>query len=307
MNQVDEPIAGNNMSADSRRTRPPVVAGRFYEADPSRCRADATACCAETIDAELPDTLCGGVAPHAGWVCSGRVAGLTWRALAERTEARTVFLTGSVHTVELDHPALDTNDAWSTPLGEVEVDAELRDAIAGLDGFGVREDAHTFEHALEVELPILLHAFGEGLRFVPCMIPPHGDAPRWGEVLGELLRAWREPVLVVASSDLTHYGPNYGFTPAGGGEAGGVWAHGENDRGFIDRVERLDASGALAHADENRSACGGGAVAAVIAASKAMGAERGYTLLHTDSSKELARAGHRDRDNSVGYASIVFG
>ncbi len=284
-----------------------MVAGRFYEADPSRCRADAAACCGGAAGVELPGVLVGGVVPHAGWVCSGRVAGLTWRALAERSGARTVFLTGSVHTVELAGPALDTNDVWSTPLGEVEIDGALRDAIAGLDGFGVREDAHTLEHALEVELPMLLHAFGEGVRFVPCMIPPHGDAPRWGGALGGLLRGWGEGVLVVASSDLTHYGPNYGYTPAGGGEAGYAWAHGENDRGFIERVERLDAGGALAHAGANRSACGGGAVAAVVAAAKALGAERGYTLLHTDSAKELEKIGHHDRANSVGYASIVFG
>ncbi len=285
-----------------------MAAGRFYDAEGAPLAAVTDRLCAAEDLAALPDRLVGGVVPHAGWVCSGRVAGLVWRALAGRGGAKTIFLTGSVHTCELEQPALDTAEAWATPLGPVAVDQKLREAIAQLEGFGVDDRAHVYEHSLEVNLPMVRHCFGEGVRFVPCMIPPSPRAAAWGEALGTLLARWPEPVLVVASSDLTHYGPNYGFMPAGPGEAGYRWAHGENDRRLLERVADLDAAGAVADALEHHSACGGGAIAAVLAAARRLGAEAGHLLDHTDSVRELSRGGYYiDRTNSVGYAAVVLG
>lgn len=290
-------------------TRYPVAAGRFYEAHASRCTADAAQLLADDPfeRADLPGVLHGGIVPHAGWVCSGRIAGLVWRALAERSDARTIFLTGSVHTIDLDRPALDTFDQWQTPLGMIEVDGALREAIAALDEFEVNDDAHLREHSLEVELPLIQQAFGDEVSIVPCMIPPRAGAVRWGEQLGQLFRGWPQDVLVVASSDLTHYGPGYGFTPEGIGETGQRWAHEVNDRLLLERIEAMDADRIVELCHTHRSACGGGAIAAVMAAAKQLGAERGYTIEHTHSSKELAKIGHGDPNNSVGYAAVVFG
>lgn len=295
------------MADSSPRVRMPTVAGRFYEATADRLAADAAQLTSASATVPLPDRLVGGIVPHAGWVCSGRLAGLTWRTLADHSAARTIFLTGSVHTVGLGQPALDTADRWSTPLGDVQVDAGLREAIAGLDGFDVDDAAHRHEHALEVQLPMLLRVFGEGVGFVPCMIPPTQQAGAWGEALGGLLADWSEPVLVVASSDLTHYGPNYGYEPHGVGEAGYRWAHQVNDRKLLDEVERLDPGAAVERAECDRSACGGGAIAAVLAAAAKLGAGRGYVLDHSDSTRELAPLGYDDPSNSVGYAAVVFG
>jgi len=292
-----------------RKVRHPVVAGRFYEAHAGRCAADAAQLLADApfAQADLPAALRGGIVPHAGWVCSGRIAGLVWRALAERSDARTIFLTGSVHTIDLDRPALDSFDQWRTPLGALEVDGALREAIADLDDFQVNDDAHLREHALEVELPLIQQAFGDEVSIVPCMIPPRADAVRWGEQLGQLFRGWPQEVLVVASSDLTHYGPGYGFTPEGVGESGQRWAHDVNDRQLLERIEAMDAGGIVEQSHTRRSACGGGAIAAVTAAARILGAERGYTIEHTHSSTELAKIGHGDPNNSVGYAAVVFG
>jgi len=293
----------------TQTVRHPVVAGRFYEADANRCAADAAQLLAADpfAGADLPHVLHGGIVPHAGWVCSGRIAGLVWRALAERSDARTVFLTGSVHTIDLARPALDTFDRWRTPLGDMEVDGALREAIAGLDDFEVNDDAHLREHALEVELPLIQQAFGEEVSIVPCMIPPRSEAARWGRALGELLRRWPQDVLVVASSDLTHYGPGYAFTPRGTGEAGQRWAHDVNDTALLEQIETMHVASIVEQCHTRRSACGGGAIAAVMAAAKQLGAERGYAIEHTHSSKELAKIGKADPHNSVGYAAVVFG
>jgi AmmeMemoRadiSam system protein B len=296
-------------------TRQPAVAGRFYEADPSQCANDAAHYCrfsealpegaVATSTPPLPENAYGAIVPHAGWVCSGRVAGLTYAALKPRTPATTFIITGSVHTVNMNRPTLDPHDAWQTPLGDVSIDTALRDALAELPDFTTDAAAHTNEHSLEVQLPLMQHMFGDALRFVPLLIPPHPNAPRWGAAIGELLKNWAEPVAVIASTDFTHYGPNYSFNPGGYGETGYRWAH-ENDRRLLDIIERLDIDAVVPEANQRHNACGSGAIAATLAACQQLGATTGHTIEHTDSTRELSPLGYGDANNSVGYASVLI-
>ncbi len=295
------------MASTSPTIRQPVVAGRFYDADPMRCAAEVKRLSADAGAAGgVAERLVGGIVPHAGWVCSGRVAGRVWSALAASPGPMTVFLTGSVHTMDLAAPALDEADAWQTPLGPIEIDAALRDAVAALDGFGVLHAAHVHEHAVEVQLPMIQHAFGERAKIVPCMIPPRDAAPRWGEAVGRLLRDWDRPTLVVASCDLTHYGVHYGFAPQGIGPAGCQWALRVNDRRLLDLVEQMSGERIVGEAEAHQNTCGAGAMAAAVAAARQMGATRGRVLEHTNSTAALQPLGHADPDNSVGYAGVVF-
>ncbi|MCK4874192.1 MAG: AmmeMemoRadiSam system protein B [Phycisphaerales bacterium] len=295
------------MSSDHARTRRSAGAGRFFPGDPRQCATEATRFCAPHVDLLLPDILYGALVPHAGWAYSGRIAGSTIAALAQHTEARTIVLTGAMHTSDLDWPALDSAGAWASPLGPVAIDETLRDAILQLDDFMCLDQAHELEHSLDVQLPLLQTAFGDRLRIVPCVIPLRRDAARWGRSLGALLAAWREPVAVIASSDLTHYGPSYRFTPHGGGKAGYRWAHQVNDRELLDLIERMAEEDVTAHASKHHSACGAGAIAVMLAACRSLGAGRGYLLEQTDSARELASEGRRDVRDSVGYAGAVFG
>lgn len=289
--------------------RAPVMAGRFYQADPAACRRDAERLCAEPVvlPADLPDILHAAVVPHAGWVCSGRIAALALRVLQQRTVAKTLLITGSVHTMDLRSPALDQATQWDTPLGSVPVDTDLRQALTALDAFDVNDPAHRFEHSVEVQLPFVQALWGASVRIVPCMIPPDGRAAQWGEQLGSLLADWPLPVAIVCSVDLTHYGPNYHFTPAGLGEEGCRWAHQENDKRLLTMMQKLEASQVVEETRSHHNSCGGGAIAATLAACRTLGASRGWILEHSDSARELLRLGHHDRDNSVGYAGVVFG
>ncbi len=129
-------------------------------------------------------------------------------------------------------------------------------------------------------------------------------------VLGEALAA-RPPetaagVFYIGSTDLTHYGPRYGFTPVGIGSDALGWASGVNDRQFIDLALALEPQRLLANAIENGNACGPGAAAAAVMAAKTLGALKGVLLAHTSSNEVLLRkTGAANRD-SVGYAAIVF-
>ncbi|MBI1370663.1 MAG: AmmeMemoRadiSam system protein B [Planctomycetes bacterium] len=298
------------MAHAASRIRPPAVAGRFYAADERRCAADAARYCVPVASLQqLPPTLYGALVPHAGWICSGRVAGMTWATLARRTAAKTIVLTGSVHTMAVFNPTLDSADAWATPLGPLAVDTDLRDALAQLPGAAVQtlDMAHEYEHSLEVQAPMIRAAFGDETRIVPCLIPPAADAVQWGEAIGKLLVNWHAPVVMVVSSDLTHYGPNYRFTPHGVGEAGVTWAHDTNDRRVLDMMLAMNEADIVHETHQHQNACGGGAIAATLAACRALGASHGYLLEHTHSVRELAPLGHSDGLNSVGYAGIVFG
>lgn len=261
----------------------------------------------ERTDLSLPAQLHGGIVPHAGWVCSGRIAGGVFRALAQRQPEAILVLLGAVHSAPVRQPAVDVWDEWQTPLGAVPVDTDLRRAMCELGAFIADDMPHRYEHSIEVQLPLAQVAFGSSLRIVPCAVPPSPSAHEWGEAMGRLFADWSQPVVVVASSDLTHYGPNYHYTPAGAGKQGYQWAHQVNDRRLLELVEEMAADRVVADTQEHLSACGGGAIAAGIAAAQQMGARQAYILEHTDSARELASLGYHDRDNSVGYAGVVFG
>jgi AmmeMemoRadiSam system protein B len=150
-------------------------------------------------------------------------------------------------------------------------------------------------------------AFGEGVKIVPVMIPPVDDAAAWGREIGRVLADWPEPVVMLASSDLTHYGPNYQFTPMGVGEEGRRWAMEVNDRRLLGLIERMQSGDIVGETQRAHNACGGGAIAATIACCQVLGAEAGHVLCHSDSTAELAAIGYGDSMNSVGYAGVVFG
>lgn len=295
------------MPAEPKKIRLPIVAGRFYPADPDQCRADAVNLCAAPYppDIKLPTSATGALVPHAGWICSGRIAASLLRCLSERTESQTIILLGAVHTTHLNSPTLDTAHAWQTPLGTAPVNTELRDALAQLPDFTLNDQPHQNEHCLEVQIPFIQTIFPPTTTILPCLIPPTPDAPAWGNAIGNLLKNYHQTTIILGSTDLTHYGPNYNFTPAGLGQPGHQWAT-QNDQQLIKFITDLDAPKVIVHAGQNHSACGAGAIAATITACQSLNSTTATLLEHTDSSKELAPIGHDDPNNSVGYASLIF-
>jgi AmmeMemoRadiSam system protein B len=114
-------------------------------------------------------------------------------------------------------------------------------------------------------------------------------------------------VAYIGSTDLTHYGPNYGFLPEGIGQQGLAWAKDVNDRRLIELMRLMKAEEIVREASEHRNACGSGAIAATLAACKLAGAQQGVLLDHV-SSQEVARSmQYPASDDAVGYAGMVFG
>jgi AmmeMemoRadiSam system protein B len=183
------------------KIRPPAAAGLFYADDPHRLQATVSELLGEVEPSTkvLPKAL---IAPHAGYVYSGRVAAEAFATLraSARSVARVVLI-GPAHFVPVRGIAAPTVDAFETPLGRVPVDRDALSAIADLP-FVIATDApHAPEHSLEVELPFL-QALLPKFAVVPLVI---GDAvPQ--EVAEVLRRLWGgSETLIVVSSDLSHY------------------------------------------------------------------------------------------------------
>lgn len=242
------------------------------------------------------------VVPHAGWRYSGGVAARTLKALAEGSGARSVVILGAVHRVALEASAVFPEGRWETPLGALDVDALLaREVLDELGDLVVEAaGAHDSEHSIEVQLPFIRELF-PGAPILPILVPPDARPVELGTRLARILGGGR--AVLVATTDLTHYGDAYGFLPAGVGESAHSWMR-ANDRRIIDLAVRLRAEQILVEAERNGNACGPGALAAVVAFARALGAEGGMLLERTDS-HEVAGGGEPFR-MAVGYAGIVF-
>jgi MEMO1 family protein len=287
-------------------TRMPIVAGSFYDAAPAACRHAVQQLIVQArAPQDLPANCVGGLVPHAGWVCSGAVAATTLKALTSNWQGKTIVLMGAVHSPSGAAGMLYDQGQWHTPLGDVRIDADLADAIHHACPNVQRDtDAHTREHSLEVQVP-LIQMLAPHAEIVPLMVPPSPLAVEIGELVGRVLAEQNRQILVVGSTDLTHYGPRYGITPAGRGAAGLEWAE-RNDRNLLQLIEAMSADRIVEHTSRFHSACGGGAVAATIAACKVLGASAGSVLWYTNSYETLKPYHVGDNENVVGYASVVF-
>lgn len=203
--------AGSGRS--STHVRRPAVAGSFYPADPGelalivdRLLAQASAALIDStrspVPARAPKAI---VVPHAGYAYSGAVAAVAYALVASTTSrVRRVAILGPAHFAWLEGAAIPVVDAWSTPLGEIPLDDELR--LVALDA-GARADdrPHAHEHALEVQLPFLQRIGETDLRVLPVAVGAGGTSGGSAEA-GHLLGALAEAVdLVVVSTDLSHY------------------------------------------------------------------------------------------------------
>ncbi len=187
----------------STSVRLPAVAGQFYPADAS---ALATLVDDLLSDARPPAVAppVAVVAPHAGYVYSGPIAASAYATVrATGAELRHVLLLGPAHRAPLDGIALPSVDAFRTPLGDVAVDAELRELVRPLPAVVTDDRAHAGEHALEVHLPFL-----QRVAAAAAVLPMVVGHCRTADVARVIETCRRVPgTLVVVSTDLSHYEP----------------------------------------------------------------------------------------------------
>lgn len=184
--------------------RPAAVAGRFYPGDATSLAAEVDEMLAGVAAAPAEPRPKALIVPHAGYVYSGPIAASAYKLLAGHPRPKRVVMLGPAHFVPLRGLALPDATAVATPLGVVQVDPELAKIAAALPQVCVSAEAHAREHSLEVQLPFLQRALGEGFTVVPLVV---GHASP--QAVAEVLRAlWGdEDTLIVISTDLSHYLP----------------------------------------------------------------------------------------------------
>jgi AmmeMemoRadiSam system protein B len=185
--------------------RPAAVAGTFYPADPSRLASMVEGFLREGEPGNGRPAPKAVIAPHAGYLYSGPIAGSAFRAVQAAAAAiERVVLLGPAHFLPIQGLALPGDQLFATPLGEVAVEPEGAQASLRLPQVRVIPEAHAREHSLEVELPFLQSLLGE-FSLVPLAV---GSAS--GEEVAEVLdRLWGGPeTLIVISSDLSHFLPS---------------------------------------------------------------------------------------------------
>jgi MEMO1 family protein len=266
-----------------------AVAGQFYPGNKEGIEKLVGKCFFEAGKNTKPVSAYAGVAPHAGYAYSGVGAAATFLSINELADAETVVVAGPNHTGVGGLVALSTED-WKLPTGVVKNDREFGEAmLGGADFLKPDEEAHRFEHSIEVQLPFLQHVNPKAKIVPVCMMEQGIEGAR--DVADAVLRAEKQlgrEVVVVASSDFSHYIPS--------AEAE------ERDRKAMGHILKLDAEG---FQKERRAAewsiCGYGPITVSILYAKAKGSKKGLEVMYTNSGEVTG-----DYSAVVAYASIVF-
>jgi len=282
-------------------TRSPAVAGYFYPLDPDELRRAIEASFQHPIGPGKLPTISptrargstGFVVPHAGYIYSGPVAAHSYYKLAEEGMPETFIIIGPNHTGYGALVSVYPSGKWSTPLGEIEVDAELARSIVNNSEYAELDVyAHTEEHSIEVQLPFLQYLFGNKFKIVPIVL-----ALQTPEVAEDLAKAIYDAIahngrdiVILASSDFTHYEPYESAR--------------SKDLKAIEKILELDTHGFYNIIKElNVSVCGPGGIMVLMEYTrKVYGGNAGAELL------KYATSGDTSGDKSavVGYASIRF-
>jgi AmmeMemoRadiSam system protein B len=265
--------------------RQPAVAGRFYPGDSEDLRTEARSYLSQAKHQDKLRTI-GCIAPHAGYVYSGHVAGAVFSQI--EIPERCVVMCPN-HTGMGRALAVMSEGAWRTPLGNVPIDGELAGALKRQFP-ALQEDsaAHRAEHAVEVELPFL-QIRQPGLRFVPIALGTGQFEPlkQLGMALAAVIKVQKEPVLIVASSDMNHY------------ESDTVTR--VKDHQAIERILNLDPQGLYdVVTQQNISMCGYGPSVAMLTAARELGAKSAALVKYATSGDVSG-----DREMVVGYAGII--
>lgn len=276
-----------------------IAAGQFYPRTSGDIKSmlDRFSRRAEVSERDL----LGAVAPHAGYMYCGETQAHVYESLME--DLSTFVIVGPNHSGRGAPEALMTSGTWQTPLGNSRIDSELAGAI--LENSEFLEDdynAHNQEHSIEVQLPWLQHKYGS-INFVPISMSDQSleKARDIGRAIKEAGEEVAEKFVVIASSDFTHFGASYGYTPVSGGP-GKILNYIEDvDREAAGSVENLAPESFMDVVERyGLTICGRGAVAAMLYAVDDRAQEG--ELLHYSTSHEVSK----DPNAVVGYCAIVI-
>lgn len=265
-------------------SRAPAVAGRFYPGHPDELRAMISG---YLEPGAAPQKALVAVCPHAGYVFSGAVAG---RVLSRVAIPGRVMVLGPNHQGLGQRAAVMSRGSWQTPLGEVALDLELGEALKAASPLVAEDDlAHRYEHSLEVQVPFLQMLRPEFLLTPLCLsMLSYEQCAELGRAIATAIKGVGEPVLLVASTDMTHYES----------EASAA----SKDKLALKHILAMDPEG-LYHtvAGKNISMCGVLPTTVALVAALELGASAAELVDYTNSGKVTG-----DFNEVVAYAGLII-
>lgn len=281
--------------------RPPYVAGSFYPKDKSTLQKMIGKFMEEAkrnIDFIDEGKYAGVLCPHAGYVFSGKTQAYSYSYLSD-SPPETFVILGPNHTGLGLPVSLMDKGSWETPFGEIKINEELASKIVEKSGFiGVDSSAHKYEHSIEVQLPFLQY-IKEDATFVPiCMgIQDKETALDIGKAIA---KSSKEPVGVIASSDLVHYGSRFEYNPLKGNKEDTLSWIKNNDMEILKMAENFDIDGLYKFIDtKGYTTCGYGPLSVMLSSMGELGAKKARIL---DYSNSYETSG--DWSAVVGYGSV---
>jgi AmmeMemoRadiSam system protein B len=241
-------------------------------------------------DVPQSDKIVGIICPHAGYMYSGPIACNSFKAISN--EEYDLFIIFGPNHWGLGYNVATMKDCvWETPLGKVEVDSGAADMLDGMsDVVDIDYFSHSREHSIEVQIPIIQYTFSNNFKILPIALidQTKETAIKMGKAISEITKGRK--AMIIGSSDFTHYESN-------------EYAH-KQDMALIKPILDMDVDEFYrVLKDRNISACGYGAIASTMIASRELGATRGTLLKYATSGDVM---GDNNADSVVGYGSIVF-
>jgi AmmeMemoRadiSam system protein B len=264
-----------------------VVAGSWYPADPETLAREVDRYIAAAGEGPAGEAV-ALIAPHAGLMYSGPIAGHAYNLLRGR-DIEIVVLVGPSHYVGFDGVAIYERGAFETPFGLVPIAEHCAAAVAmGSREIGPHPSAHVREHSLEMQLPFLKRVLPDA-EIVPLVMghQRRETAYALGDAIAAAVKGRR--AVLVASTDLSHYQ--------------NAAAASKLDSRVIGQVQRFDPDGLMSLLETfPEHACGGGPTVSVMRAAKLLGARDARVLKYGDSGDVSG-----DKDAVVGYLAAAFG
>ena len=268
------------------KIRKPTAAGQFYDGSKERLNQTIHNC---FFDERGPKNLpkidkgdkkiIGLIVPHAGYIYSGSIAAHSYDILAKNGFADTFIILGPNHTGMGSGVAVMTKGSWLTPLGEVPINEELSNKFLK-DIIDNDENAHLYEHSIEVQIPFLQFLANEKeFDFIPISMGMQDfqTAEEVGKIIGNTIKNSDRNIVIIASSDFSHAGFNYSSMPPAGMRVD-KYAE-KQDKLAIDKILEMNPEGLISTVYENNiTMCGYGPVASMLVASKILGAKKSELL-----------------------------
>jgi len=275
-----------------------IVAGQFYEDSEKKLREQIKECFEKGLGVygEKKGFVKGVVSPHAGYVFSGIGEAYCFKEISESEDADLYLVLGFSHQGFDKNNCVISLDDWETPLGVIECDKEFGKKLVEETSVINDENVHKMEHSIEVQLPFLQFV-KKNAKFIAMSVGYDCDIKKVGKEVRDFIKKTGKKVCVIASSDFTHFGNSFGYSPFKVDVKDNLK---KLDLGAVKFIEKMNSDGFLEYCEKTGATiCGKNTIALLI---EILGKGVMGELLNYYTSGDVTG----DYGSSVSYVSMVF-